>query len=373
LVRFDLWTPPFGEGAIRRRTLREVLSAYLERVASEGELDEALAPLLERGFIESRGPYLPETMTDPLGRPFRVPPSLGDPDEGEEMYGPTMVGLRAARVCAPPSPTLSPWLLGNDRVDDQILVACSAMQSCSPVGAEVLCALTPRDEIDRGFERLLAAQLLEKDSKGAWRLSLEGKQRARELSVEMRDAVFGRVAWVGSATVPTAVSLAPSRKLEILKAMTEADLTQRVIMPLLEAMGFKRVTYNNGPGERGKDVIACKDDELGHPSWIGVAVKATDLSGSASDRNNSCTTLATQILQAANDAVHVPPSAQQVHLERVWVVTSGLMPTESLSKVRELLAHPGLGRTVRWVPGADLVTLIDARHPTLWAGLASDE
>src|SRR4051812_43749905 len=102
-------------------------------------------------------------------------------------------------------------------------------------------------------------------------------------------------------------------------------------MPLLTALGFRNVDYNNGPNERGKDVVGWKPDELDQPSWIAVVAKAADITG-ASSGNSSVMTVAIQITQALNEGYAAPPSGREIQIDRVWVITSHRIVPDALEK-----------------------------------------
>jgi pyrimidine deaminase RibD-like protein len=201
LALFDIWSPPVHTKVIGRRTLRRALTRHLNlgRAASEDELTAALEPLISRGFIEPKGTYARRTIADPWDREIRLAPDPDDPEEGEAIYAPTLAGLKAARLCVPPNPRLSPWVLGPSRVDDQIVLAAGVRPPLSPDAAEVFCCCTPRDELDRGFERLVAAMLLERTADGQYRLSLDGELRFEVLLKEATVRCYERLQ---SATVP---------------------------------------------------------------------------------------------------------------------------------------------------------------------------
>jgi hypothetical protein len=113
---------------VGRRALLGTLSYELRRLASDAELDESLEPLLARKFLEEHDAYQPQRVEGLFpGLPPRRIERPGEPEEGEPYYTPTTDGVRAARLCAALRGQVHggplPWVLGRDRVDDQVLVA----------------------------------------------------------------------------------------------------------------------------------------------------------------------------------------------------------------------------------------------------------
>src|SRR5689334_15335052 len=58
-----------------------------------------------------------------------------------------------------------------------------------------------------------------------------------------------------------------------LTAMSERDLQVQVVEPLLREMGFKNVYDSSGPNERGKDLIATKENEFGQLALYAIQIK----------------------------------------------------------------------------------------------------
>ena len=57
--------------------------------------------------------------------------------------------------------------------------------------------------------------------------------------------------------------------LELLTSLSEIDLQTRIIEPLFRELGFNEVRRAAGPNERGRDVVAIKE-ELGRPVIYGM-------------------------------------------------------------------------------------------------------
>jgi len=380
LADFDLSAAMHG--ARGRRRLLGVLTEDLDRVASDAELDLVLSSLRESNFIVDRGEHVAEYLEPPdLGPEFRAKalrPRIRRPDEpevGEQCYSATLIGLRAARLCAGlrNRQTRPPWLLGGDRVEDQILLSIGGSVA-STLQVTLDCCNTPEEQISPAIAKLVASGLLETvgdDETPRYRASLAGTVRQRTLLNDVI-AVLMRLALPPNGSegaIPPALRIQPERKLGLLKSLNEEQLCRRVIIPLLEAMGYLDVSYNNGPQERGKDIFCWKTDELGERESLAIMAKAGDVTGAASGGNSSAITIANQMRQLFFDPVVAPPAVRGVLMDRCWVVISGRFVGDALSKVENELRLIPLTRSARWIDGQRLVRLLDHRLPAVWATL----
>ena len=360
-----------------REHLLRALSEYLDVVPSQSELDAVLTPLIQRGWVTDCGSYEPEYLPLPdfaagIALPKLRKPRMNPPKDGEQCYKLTSEGRRVARVCVGlvyPAPR--PWFLGDERVNDQIVLATND-HSTTLNGAALDLPHLREDRIVVAVEAAIDAGLLERaaDDATKWSLTVAGALHKKRLEGEI-GAVFVRMLACGAPDdkqIPVALRLDPARKLELLKSFTEEELCVRVVMPLLEALGFLDVTYNNGPQERGKDIYCWKPDELGEQQWLSVLAKAGDLRGAASG-NSSTLTVVNQIRQGLLDPVVVPPAATRVVVDRCWVIFSGDFVGDALSKVEHELRGQVLLRATKWVPGKRLVRLLDRHCPSIWAKL----
>src|SRR5262245_53577808 len=85
--------------------------------------------------------------------------------------------------------------------------------------------------------------------------------------------------------------------LVFLQSLNEAELTELVIIPLLEKMGYADIRYTHGVSERGKDVVFCRNDALAGVQYLAATIKCRQLSGSVS-KSNSIHEIFFQIQQA---------------------------------------------------------------------------
>ena len=95
----------------------------------------------------------------------------------------------------------------------------------------------------------------------------------------------------------------PYQKLLLqLQDLDEHELTTRVLLPLFTAIGYEKVEYSGGPGEKGKDIICWGRDSLGDIQLAVAQVKRYKPSAKASDVK-SFSGIVNQLCQAAEKAI----------------------------------------------------------------------
>jgi hypothetical protein len=357
-----------------RRALRSSLTSFLTTAASEADLDVALAPIIARGFIERHEEYVPHYLELPFegAARIRIPRGPEEPEEGEQYFTPTMIGLKAAMLCAGlnnPTGLVPGWLLGEGRLHDEVVLAIARANTLEAI--DIWCCRATTHDVRVAVERAEALKLIERHE-GRYRLTIEGEARQRQLREETRRIAMRLSFPAVPQGVPPALQLRPERKQELLNRLNEAELSVRVLIPLLRSLGFFDVEYKNGPQERGKDIVGWKPDELGHATWLAVVAKAKDINGAAQG-NDSIITVVNQIEQALYDEIHLAPAVEAIRMHRCWVMTSGRFVGDAMSKVAERLKQTGMSRVVRWVDGERLVRMIDQCAPHLWADLLADD
>ena len=109
-----------------------------------------------------------------------------------------------------------------------------------------------------------------------------------------------------------------------LQSLSEDDLRQKIIMPLLFALGCGDVRDNCSPTERGKDVIyVTRNHFLREKVWGAVLVKKTDI-GKASLEN-----INRQLVEAINQFVDPDEPRNRVQLSEIIVMTSRTITSEA--------------------------------------------
>jgi hypothetical protein len=149
-------------------------------------------------------------------------------------------------------------------------------------------------------------------------------------------------------------------KLEMLRKLSEADLTKNFLIPLFESdgMGCKSVRYTHRRLEFGKDVIYGKEDEFGNRVFTGVQVKKTQI----------CTGNIDNILRQVSEAFGEPftelGDGKKQKLDRVVVLTSGEFLEEAKDSFWASLKGNGLDRSVTCIDGNQLVGLLERHMPS---------
>jgi hypothetical protein len=72
--------------------------------------------------------------------------------------------------------------------------------------------------------------------------------------------------------------------LEKLQKLSEKRLTEAVVFPLLETMGFDNIEERHGPYEKGKDILCLRRDELDELELLAIQVKKLKFSGNIGGR-----------------------------------------------------------------------------------------
>jgi hypothetical protein len=58
-----------------------------------------------------------------------------------------------------------------------------------------------------------------------------------------------------------------------LQVMPENEVSKKIIMPLLGALGYHKVEFFGGPSEEGKDIVCWDYDKMGDLKLIVAQVK----------------------------------------------------------------------------------------------------
>jgi len=155
------------------------------------------------------------------------------------------------------------------------------------------------------------------------------------------------------------------QKLNSLKELSEKELRQNVLIPLLGRMGLRAATEYHGTREHGKDIVCFEIDRLGERRYLGVVAKVTDISGNVS-ANSGIASLVTQVEQCFNEEYHDLFGMRSVTMDDVWVVTTGRLIPGAADTIIGKLRKTTLDKKLRVVSGERLVELLEEHHPTYW-------
>lgn len=155
------------------------------------------------------------------------------------------------------------------------------------------------------------------------------------------------------------------QKLARLATMNEDELRQSVLLPLLSRMGFKYVSINHGPGERGKDIVCFDTNRLGSREYMAVVAKATELDGNVSSPASLQATVH-QVQQCFDTEYFDFAGKKRVTMDRVWVVTSKRIVPGAESTIVGTLEKSNLSKLVSFVDCNKLMGLLDEHYPSFW-------
>jgi hypothetical protein len=149
---------------------------------------------------------------------------------------------------------------------------------------------------------------------------------------------------------------------EMLSQMKEAQLQEKVLLPLFKRKGYNDVHIHQGPTELGKDIVMWKPGDYGRRINYAVVVKAKPITGSVS-ASYGAGTVAAQIRQCfgSNYLDHVTGEEQTVN--EVYVVCSQGISKEAISAIKAAIAEPMIERFVTYVDGDKLWEDLERYEP----------
>lgn len=115
-----------------------------------------------------------------------------------------------------------------------------------------------------------------------------------------------------------------------IQVLSEDDLRQRIVIPLLFALGCKDVRDNCGPSEYGKDILyLSRDHFLREKLWGAVILKKDDIGKSGLDNIHR------QVSDAINQFMDPDDPRHKVQLQEILVVTAGELTNEAQKYINE--------------------------------------
>ena len=149
-------------------------------------------------------------------------------------------------------------------------------------------------------------------------------------------------------------------KLQMLRKLSEKDLTKRFLIPLYESpgMGCKSVRYAHRRLEFGKDIVYCKEDEYGNRLYTGIQVKKTRINTKNID------TIFRQTHEAFGEPFTDLSDGKKKDLDKFVVLTSNEFSEEAKESFWASLKGANLHRSVTCLDGNQLVGLLDRHLPS---------
>jgi len=151
-------------------------------------------------------------------------------------------------------------------------------------------------------------------------------------------------------------------KLEMLRKLSERELTKKFLIPLFESkgMGCKNVRYTHKRLEFGRDVIYCKDNEYRNKVYTGVQVKKTRI------RTGDVADILKQTMEAFGKRFRDSSDGKEKDLDRFVVLTSCEFVEDAKESFWACLKGAGLERLVTCIEGNRIADLIDEHCPSLF-------
>jgi len=151
-------------------------------------------------------------------------------------------------------------------------------------------------------------------------------------------------------------------ELAFLQSLSEAELRELVIAPLLQAMGYTEIRHTHGVLEEGKDIVFSQNDPLHGKYNCAAVVKSTKLSGSVA-KNRSVRELYYQLSQALKSPYCDPFDGREVFLDRAYAFTPYSLSPQCIQSIASELKD--LHNRIKFIDGPLLLKFINRHCPDL--------
>ncbi|MCE5249410.1 NACHT domain-containing protein [bacterium] len=151
---------------------------------------------------------------------------------------------------------------------------------------------------------------------------------------------------------------------EFLQGLSERELCELVLIPLLQAMGFTDIRYLHGRDELGKDIVFQYHSPLEGTRHYCAVVKMNRLSGSVTS-SQSIGSLYFQIRQAMKTPFRDPFDGKELHITKVFVFTPHDI---SQACIRSISGEMGdtPQDSINFVDGPKLISMLNEYAPGLF-------
>jgi len=139
-------------------------------------------------------------------------------------------------------------------------------------------------------------------------------------------------------------------KLQNLRNLSERQMRQDLLIPLLGRMKYRAATEYNGAREHGKDIVCFDDDKLGQRRYLAIVAKISDLTGSVSS-NEGLRGVLYQTEQCFNEPYHDLFGMNSITMNEVWIVTTGRVVPGAADSVFGMLEKTNLAKLTRVIAG----------------------
>lgn len=153
-----------------------------------------------------------------------------------------------------------------------------------------------------------------------------------------------------------------NNNLTFLQELTEEELCELILLPLLEHLGFEDIRYIHGNLEFGKDIICKKHDKLEGIQYVGFVVKSKKVTGTVSS-SSALREIYFQIDQSLTSPFIDPSNGNSIHLTRVYFVTPYQISQNSIYSLKDSLERRE--SKISFIDGVGLLDLIKQYDPGL--------
>jgi len=157
------------------------------------------------------------------------------------------------------------------------------------------------------------------------------------------------------------------KKIEIIQELNEADLREKILIPLFTKMGFVDPILHHHSNEKGKDIVLKEiDTKFNKTYYLSVVVKAGDVTGSSSG-SSGYFALLNQVKQSLNEPYKHIYELKEVFIDQVIIVISGKFLPTSLESIYGTLKSEKLDKFIREpIDINKLIRLIDEHFSEYW-------
>lgn len=147
--------------------------------------------------------------------------------------------------------------------------------------------------------------------------------------------------------------------------MSENDLRENILIPLLRKMGFKNVSsYHGGTMERGKDIVMWKTDNLRGRVNCAAVISAKKITGKP-DGPGSAGRIYAQVAQCFSESYPDPAMPESRDVGYCLVICPHEIKKEARMVLQQLLSQNNhLDRLVSYMHGDELWDLVQSYLPS---------
>ena len=124
---------------------------------------------------------------------------------------------------------------------------------------------------------------------------------------------------------------------KFIRALSEEEFRELVLVPLLEAMGYRHIAVTHGPRELGKDVVFEWVTPLDGSIFSALVIKAGKITGNVASASSGRSLLAQA--EQCFDTPYLRADGAYVQIARVYICSNHELSIEAKEAVRGALAR----------------------------------